>query len=203
MKKKAVVLLSIAAVMAFLLAGCQNSGKAEEGTQPKTESTGSTSEAGTKGTVDTSGFITEEEAKKAALDDAGVAETDVANIRVQLDEDDGIWQYEVDFYAGDKEYDYDIGAEDGTIRSKDQDIDDDFGKRASGNAGVTEEEAKEIALAKVAGATDENIRIHLDSDDGKSVYEGSIIYNEREYDFEIDAETGSVMEWEEDSVYDD
>lgn len=71
-------------------------------------------------------MISEEEAKVIALKDADVSENDVSGIRIKREKDDGIWQYEVDFYVGDTEYDYDIDASTGQILSKDMEINDDF-----------------------------------------------------------------------------
>ena len=42
------------------------------------------------------------------------------------------------------------------------------------------------------------MRIKLDYDDGYYKYEGDVIYNQVEYDFEMDANTGNFLEWEED-----
>lgn len=67
---------------------------------------------------------------------------------------------------------------------------------------ITEKKAKKIALAEVEGAADSDILLHLEYDDGIQVYEGSIVYNEMEYDFEINAETGKIIEWEASSIYD-
>lgn len=64
-------------------------------------------------------------------------------------------------------------------------------------AAVSMEDAKNTALAKVPGATDQNIKIELDYDDGKTYYEGDIIYDHMEYDFKIDASTGAIVEWSE------
>ena len=41
------------------------------------------------------------------------------------------------------------------------------------------------------------LRIELDRDDGRYKYEGEIIYNNIEYDFEIDANSGTILEWSE------
>ena len=65
------------------------------------------------------------------------------------------------------------------------------------DAAVSLEEATRIALDKVPGATEQDIRINLDYDDGRQKYEGDIIYEQMEYDFEIDANTGEVIEWSE------
>lgn len=68
--------------------------------------------------------------------------------------------------------------------------------QASGTGRISVEEAKQIALERVPGATDQDISIELDEDDGWYIYEGDILYNRIEYEFEIDAETGSILKWE-------
>lgn len=65
------------------------------------------------------------------------------------------------------------------------------------NVAVTQEQATQTALSRVSGATEQNIRIHLDYDDGFYKYEGDIIYNGTEYEFEIDANSGNILEWSE------
>ena len=42
----------------------------------------------------------------------------------------------------------------------------------------------------------------LDYDDGRTEYEGKIIYGGMEYEFTINAATGAVTEWDVESVYD-
>ena len=39
-------------------------------------------------------------------------------------------------------------------------------------------------------------KFKLDNDDGRAKYEGIIIYSGTKYEFEIDAETGDIIEWE-------
>ncbi len=149
------------------------------------------------------GIITEDDAKAIALKDAGLSSDKVSGMRIKLESDDGIQEYEVDFYSGNKEYEYTINASTGDIISKDNDIDDDFSNSESKKDDIiSKDKAKKIALDKVSGATDKDIRIHLDNDDGKKIYEGSIVVNKKEYEFEIDARNGTILEWEEDE-YDD
>ncbi len=145
--------------------------------------------------------ISEEQAKEIALEDAGLTAEDVTAIRVKWEIDDGYEQYDVEFYAGGKEYDYTIDAVNGAIRGKDIDIEDDFLPADSGEI-ISEEAAVEIALQKVPGATVENVRIKLDYEDGQQVYEGKIIYDLTEYEFEISASDGRILSWEEESVFD-
>ena len=74
---------------------------------------------------------------------------------------------------------------------------------SSGNTGstsgvaVTLEEAQNIALERVPGASAQNISIELDEDDSWYIYEGDIVYDGMEYEFEIDANTGNILKWEE------
>ena len=67
--------------------------------------------------VDTSKFIGEEKAKELALKKAEIGADGVKFDRVELDHDDGVWQYEVDFRHDDIEYDIDINAQNGEVLS--------------------------------------------------------------------------------------
>lgn len=143
--------------------------------------------------------ITEQDALAAALAHADVDESKITSKRVKKDYEDGKEVYDVEFYAGGKEYDYEISVADGSILKADFEIEDDFADAGTGqgsNGEISEEKAKEIALAKVPGAV--NIEIERDIEDGKPVYEGEIHYNHMEYEFEIDAATGKILRWEED-----
>lgn len=141
-------------------------------------------------------------ALQTALKDAGVNEADASRIRVTMDRDDGMLVYEVRFDAAEVEYDYEIDAESGRIISTDverwdDDDRDDRNRTANENVAVSRDEAVKTALGKVSGATERDIRIGLDYDDGRYKYEGDIIYNGIEYDFEIDADNGKIIEWSE------
>lgn len=70
-------------------------------------------------------------------------------------------------------------------------------QNGAGNVAVTMEQAISIALERVPGATEKDVKIELDYDDGVYKYEGDIIHEQREYDFEIDANTGTILEWSE------
>ena len=142
-------------------------------------------------------------ALQTALADAGVNEANASRIRVTMDRDDGMLVYEVRFDAAEVEYDYEIDAQSGRIISTDverwdDDDRDDRNRTANANVAVSRDEAVKTALGKVSGATEKDVRIELDYDDGRYRYEGDIIYNGIEYDFEIDADSGRILEWEED-----
>ena len=62
---------------------------------------------------------------------------------------------------------------------------------------IGEDAALKIVLDRVPGATKENIvEFKKDYDDGYLQYEGSLFYDGLEYEFEIDAETGNILDWE-------
>ena len=74
--------------------------------------------------VDTSEFIAPNMAKKIALTKAGLAESEVILEKVELDNENGVWVYEVEFSKGYTEYDVHVDATDGTIIKYETDIED-------------------------------------------------------------------------------
>lgn len=60
-------------------------------------------------------FIGEEKAKEIALKKANVTTESVIFDRVELERDDGVWKYEVDFKKDTTEYDAEINATDGSV----------------------------------------------------------------------------------------
>ena len=183
--------------------GNANTGSSNTGsTNTGNTNTGNTN-PGSSGTAS----ITAERAQQIALNHAGLSSSQVSFVRAHLDWEDGRRVYEVEFYntSNYTEYDYEIDASSGDILSYDHEA--EYYQRPStgtgssgGSAAISTEQAKQIALARVPGATD--IRIHLDRDDGRLEYEGSIYYGSWEYEFTIDATTGAIREWERDSIYD-
>ena len=155
-------------------------------------------------------YISVDRAKQIALKDAGVRESDAVFLRANLDWDDGRMQYEVEFYSGSTEYDYDIDAVTGAILSSDRDMEDfqiwnsntstnrpanvssgSSGSASSGNY-ITAERAQQIALAECpSGST--VYKCQFDWDDGRAEYEVEIRNGWTEYDFEIDAVTGTIL----------
>ena len=62
---------------------------------------------------------------------------------------------------------------------------------------IGEDQARQIALAEVPGATVNDIyEFELDRDDGRLEYEGTIYYNGMEYEFTIDGYSGAIRSWE-------
>ena len=152
-------------------------------------------------TTAASGEIDEATAKQTALDDAGLTADQVTFVKVERERDDGVTKYEVEFYAKDTytEYDYEINAQTGAILVMDADA-ESYAPQTS--TVVSEDTVKKTVLAKVPGATESDLKMHLETDDGRQQYEGTIIYDEMKYEFEVDAYSGAIREWDAESVYD-
>lgn len=150
------------------------------------------------------GPISLEEAKAAALDHAGLTAAAVTFTKQKLELDHGRQVYEIEFYTRDyAEYDYEIDAGTGRILEFDHDAESYTPPAGTPGTLITQEKAREIALGKVPGATASHVRkLKLDDDDGRQIYEIEIIYKEMEYDLEISAADGTVLEFEAESIYD-
>lgn len=154
--------------------------------------------------------IGEAKAKQIALDHAGLKEGEVTFVISRPDYDDGRYMYDVEFYKDLTEYDYEIDAYTGEIVSFDQDAEGHAATNAdtqavSGNsAAITLDAAKAKALEK-AGIAENNATFtdaHLEYDDGRQVYQIDFVSGNMEYEFEIDAVNGSIIEFNSESVYD-
>ena len=158
-----------------------------------------TSAPTTAQTVTGIGTVDEAAAQKIALEHAGVAAADATITESKLDYEDGRQVYDIEWYAGGAKYDYEIATDTGEI------ISSAYEEKTMGadskNVTVSEADAKKTALDRVSGATDKDLyEWKLDYDDGRPEYEGKIIYGGTEYEFTIDAATGSVMEWDAEKV---
>ncbi len=88
-------------------------------------------------------------AKQIALAHAGVQESDTAFLWVEADYEDGVPVYDVEFYVASthSEYDYEIDAATGEIRSFDYDAENyNAGQDTGGTDAKSEDEIRQIAL---------------------------------------------------------
>ena len=149
----------------------------------------------TPNTGSATGAVDEAKAQEIALTHAGVKAADATITKSKLDYDDGRQVYEIEWYANGAKYDYEIAVATGEIVNSGYEAKTVVG--TGNNATVSEATAKQTALARVSGATEKDIyEWKLDYDDGRTEYEGKIIYGGTEYEFTIDATTGAVLEWE-------
>lgn len=146
------------------------------------------------GTVTVPGLITLDDAKAAALAHAGLTAGQVTFSKQKLEKDGGRQIYNIEFYTGGVEYDYEIDAVTGTVLKFSYDADPSAPAGDPGTGIITQDKAKSIALKKVPGAAEKNVtKLTLDRDDGRQIYEIKIQYNGMEYEIEIDAVDGTVL----------
>lgn len=147
-----------------------------------------------------SSYISVDRAKEIALTDAGLTVGNAVFLKVKLEREDGRYQYDVEFYSGTTEYDYEIDAVTGKILSTDRELDDFIvpigASDSSPSSGtISADRAKEIALAD-AGVRANNAvfkKVELDRDDGRLEYEVEFYAGSMEYEYEINAETGNII----------
>ncbi len=68
--------------------------------------------------------MTSEQALAKALAHVGVNRSSVYNLETELDDDDGVQLWEIEFKAGNYEYEFDINAWSGAIIDWESDTDD-------------------------------------------------------------------------------
>lgn len=131
MKKRIVALLALNVLIVGMIVGCGDNNRTPQETTPEMIETIANPakkiepEDINKPIVKespTSAAISEKKAKKIALKDAGVQLSNVQNLLVTLDFDDGRKVYDVEFMVGNKEYEYTIDADTGKILDRDADI---------------------------------------------------------------------------------
>lgn len=172
----------------------------EAASQPETSQP---SDAVSSQAQSSSSAITGEKARSIALSHAGLTEENVSFVKVKKDFDDGISVFEVEFYSSDGvEYQYDINADTGSIINYDQEnkTSPSAGNSSSSSGTVSEDQAKQSVLERIPGASAADIYLYLDSDDGRLEYEGQVIYDNTKYEFKVDAYSGSIIEWEAESI---
>ena len=146
-------------------------------------------------------LISLEKAKELALSDAGVSQAEAVFTKTELDRDSHIAIYEVKYYTSSHEYEYEVDASTGEIRSRDKEIfENKSGKVPEGgeNANTGVEQAKSIA-ASHAGFSVSDItfsKVKLEEEDGQAVYEIKFYKDSIEYEYEISAASGEVLKFE-------
>lgn len=149
-----------------------------------------------------------EKAKQIALSDAGVSAADAKFIKAKADVDDGRKVFDIEFIAGSKEYEYEISASSGKVIEKDveavktkpQTVKESKTSAAAEQKSdfIGVDSAKQKALSH-AGLNSSDVRftkVKLDRDDGISVYEIEFISGNYEYEYEINAKTGKIIDWD-------
>lgn len=146
----------------------------------------------------TSGWISADEAKTIALEAAGGGEVR----EMELDRDDREYEFEIRGESG--EVDVKIDAKSGKVlkterddQDDDRDDKDDDDRQAAPSNLISEDKAIQIAKGK-AGSAAEVIEAELDEDDGRWHYELELRDDKFEYEVDVDAENGDIIDFEKD-----
>lgn len=216
------VIVALCSAIVIMLAGCakqpSDSGSSDESSNAVFDSaaSGDSSDAASDSAANVSSNVTSapeasnsssngdsasatdiglEAAKAAALKHAGVAEADASFTEAKLEYDNGTAEYDIEFTANSKRYEYDIRAADGEVL--------EFSVKAIPDPTglLSESEAKRIALEH-AGFSEDRVtftKFELDYDDGISKYEIEFTVNGTEYEIDINAKTGDILKTEVDN----
>ena len=161
--------------------------------------------------------ISIEKLKELAFKHSKVEPKDARITKIKLDKENKKFFYEMEFFTEKRKYEYNIDADTGKILSYSQKVreivsntvniekpemldakvNEDENKILNPLKYISEDEVKEIIIKRITGSKKENIiRLKLDDDDGKIIYEGRMVYQNTEYNFKLDALTGEVISWE-------
>ncbi len=166
-------------------------------------------------------MIGEDKAIELAINHFGLNAADCTVRKVELDEG----KYEIEFVCGNKEYDVEINAFSGKVRERDVEYNDDHGGTAFGDATripdttlipdttqipdttakapdgiISAERAKTLAIEHF-GLKAENCRFVRTELDGRK-YEIEFVCDQKEYEAEVNAYTGEILEASVESVFD-
>ncbi len=142
------------------------------------------------------GYISVEDAKQKALDDAGVKFEDAVFLKAYYDSDDIVPHYDVKFESNGYEYEYEVKASDGSVLEKDVDKErKPVNTSSASKEYISEDKAKSIAYnhASVKTADVKFSKAELDRDDLIVHYDVEFVAGNYEYEYEINAETGKVI----------
>ena len=172
-------------------------------------------------------FISKNEVKDIVSNNMNVSSSDLYFESIDFEMDKSV--YEVEVYYQNRDYEYKIDAKDSTEGGRiiytdfkyfTNGITDDNNSNNSNNnsnnsstngstnnattASITVDEAKNIALTN-ANLTEDAVsllRTEQEYDDGVLVYEIDFTHGDFEYDYKINANTGEVVSYDRDSIYD-
>lgn len=180
------VLIALAAVA--MLAGCGQ-------TQTQTASPAPAAQQATPASQAGKGTISKDEALNIALHYADIPADQAYHTKIDMDKDARSSLYDVEFKTDNGEYDVKVDAQSGDIAEADYEADKNWVRRQAYQP-ISQDQAKEMVLSQIPDASPRDIQIRPKQDDGMSCYEGTVYAGSGHYEFEIDADTGIIMEWD-------
>lgn len=125
------------------------------------------------GTASEKAYVGVEAAKKTALSYAGVSEASVRELDVELEYENGVMVYDVEFKAGAVEYDFNINASTGEIIDYKREHDDDYS--GNGNGGSQNNTSSPNGSGNAYGQNGGSSGSQTQNGDGSCYYSDDII----------------------------
>ena len=141
------------------------------------------------------GEVSREEALAIAYANASVPEADAYNVKVERDGDNGIPIWDIEFETEYGDYDFEVAISGGRIVGADYEVDEEWLDRLSRHGGgpLSAGQAQDIVAAKAPDAS--SFLIREEHSDGRLWYEGEAYGDDIKYEFELDAATGVIYDW--------
>lgn len=195
-----------------------------------TNNTGGSNTGGNNNNTGTASLIDEDTAASAALKHAGLSRDEVDNFYIHLEYDDGLPEhYEVEFWKGTTEYEYEIHISTGEVLKAEAKNKasghghHDAATEGSGSEGfrpdgsglessnsengfIGDDAAIQAALTHAGLSMDdaESLRLKIDYDDGlPEHYDVEFYHGNMEYEYEIDLYTGDILDYKAESKHKD
>ena len=151
--------------------------------------------------------ISKDSAILLALKHADLKNDEVTRLFAEYDFDDGVGHYDVDFRHGDYDYDYEVHGLSGEILKSEKEYDpvdpvppttlpQEQQPAAKPSVKLSKADAQKIALDH-AGLTSDSVRalrVEYDWDDGYGTYEVEFKKDGFEYNYEIHANSGKILD---------
>lgn len=155
------------------------------------------------GTASDGAYIGTQAALEAACAHAGVDVNSILGSHVDFDCDHGMMLYEVDFYADNTEYEYEINAATGAVVKYERStytatVPTNTSAPTTSTDFIGEDAAKSAACAH-AGVDSSSavwLQAQFERDDGRYIYELEFTSNGAKYEYKVDALTGEVVQYE-------
>lgn len=196
-------MLSPTAILASVLALLAPLGvSADQGPDtPDAVTVQAASPAAAADSADASEAISKERSLEIAVDHAGITADQITHIDDhELDTDDGRQIWEIEFHADGYEHEFDVDARTGEVIDHERDREDDDTQKPTqqgSNDRLSGEQALQIAVEHAGvGAPSHVDDLELDSDDGRQIWEIEFHAGGLEYEYDVDAHTGDILDVE-------
>ena len=144
-------------------------------------------------------YIGEAEAKSIAFRHAGVTESQATVLKLRRYDKRRIELYDIIFLTDDAKYSYEISASSGEVLAYYRNSRNGRTiERNDDSRYIGAREAESIAFdhAKASRAEVRKLKVKLDRHKGRAVYDIEFTHGRMEYEYEIDAITGEILDWE-------